>query len=256
MVLLLAVSGLLGRAAGQAARDGRTVGIPPQAEQLFALANQARAAQGVGALSWDPALAAAALAHCQKMAQEGPIAHRYGDEADLTERAGGAGAHFSLIEENVALGAYPASIHEGWMHSPGHRANLLNADVNRVGIAVVAARGELYAVEDFTRAVPVLTQGQVEQAVQGLLRARGIVTFLDGSDARAYCSHGQGVRGAASSAQAGFQMLWQNADVTALPGPLEDRLAARRYREASVGSCAAQNVEGAFTVYRVAVLLY
>jgi hypothetical protein len=253
---MLGLAVLAVQAFGQSSRAGRAASIPAEAEQLFALANQARAAEGAVALEWDPALAAAALQHCQRMAQEGPIAHRYGGEADLTERAGGAGAHFSLIEENVALGAYPASIHEGWMQSPGHRANLLNAEVNRVGIAVVAARGELYAVEDFARAVPVLTQSQVEAAVQGLLRARGIATFLDGTEARAYCSHGQGVRGVANSMQAEFRMLWQNADVTVLPGPLEERLASRRYREASVGSCAAQNVEGAFTVYRVAVLLY
>ena len=67
------------------------------------------------------------------------------------ERAGQAGAHFSLIEENVAVGPTPAAIHDGWMHSPGHRTNLLNPEVDRVGIAVVASRGELYAVADYAR---------------------------------------------------------------------------------------------------------
>src|ERR1700749_3302339 len=71
-------------------------------EKIFALANQARAVQGLPALKWDPALAQAALRHCQRMSVEGPIAHRYNGELDLTERAAQAGAHFSLIEENIA----------------------------------------------------------------------------------------------------------------------------------------------------------
>ena len=39
------------------------------------------------------------------------------------------------------------------MHSPGHRSNLLSPDVDHVGVAVVAARGVLYAVADYSRAV-------------------------------------------------------------------------------------------------------
>ncbi len=78
--------------------------MPAAAEQLFALANQARAEAGAGRLKWDGALAEAARQHCLRMAAEGPISHRYGGEPDLSDRAGQAGAHFSLIEENVALG--------------------------------------------------------------------------------------------------------------------------------------------------------
>ena len=44
------------------------------------------------------------------------------------------------------------------MNSPGHRANLLSPDVDRVGVAVVASRGVLFAVADYARAVPALTQ--------------------------------------------------------------------------------------------------
>ena len=110
--------------------------------------------QGAGPLQWDPALAEAARQHCLRMAAEGPISHRYGGEPDLTERAGQAGAHFSLIEENVAIGPSPAAIHDEWMHSPGHRTNLLNPQVDRVGMAVVASRGVLYAVADYAKAVP------------------------------------------------------------------------------------------------------
>jgi hypothetical protein len=220
-------------------------------EQLFALANQSRAAQGAGPLRWDQALAAAALQHCRRMAAEGPISHRYNGEPDLTERAGEAGVHFSLIEENVAVGSYPATIHQGWMESPGHRANLLNPQVDRVGIAVVAANGVIYAVADYARAVQVLTPTEVEAAIAALLRPRGVVVLKDPLDARAYCANGS-----KDLSEPGFLMRLQNPDLTQLPQQLAHQLGRGIYRKAAVGSCPPQGVEGAFTTYRVAVLLY
>jgi len=227
--------------------------IQAEAWQIVALANQARAAAGAGPLKWDPALAAAARQHCMRMAAEGSISHRYAGEAELEERAGQAGAHFSLIEENVALAPTPASIHSAWMHSPGHRSNLLNPNVDRVGVAVVAGRHGLYAVADYARAVPVLARSQVESAIGGLLHGRGMTLRSDATDARAYCAEDRDTR---SGKRPGFRMLWQGTDVNRLPQALVDRIGSGRYREASVGSCPAQDVEGSFTAYRVAVLLY
>ncbi len=235
----------------QAAQIASTRALRAQQEQLFALANRARAAAGVAPLKWDEALAAAALNHCARMAAEGPIAHRYGGEPDVTERAAQAGSHFSLIEENVAVGSYAASIHQGWMDSPHHRANLLNPEIDSAGIAVVSARGVLYAVADYSRAVPVLSRAQVEATVAGLLRARGVAIQEDATDARAYCSNSS-----KRENRPAFFMLWQNPDLTVLPQPLLDRLATGRYRKAEVGSCPAQGSVGSFTAYRVAVILY
>jgi Cysteine-rich secretory protein family len=236
-----------------AAQDATPTVIQPEAWQIVALANQARAEVGVGPLKWDQALAIAARQHCLRMAAEGPISHRYGDEPDLTERAGQAGARFSLIEENVAIGSTPAEIHNEWMHSAGHRANLLSPDVDRVGVAVVASRGMLYAVADYERDVPVLTQAQVETAIAGLLRGNGLTLLNNPADARASCVQGHAAR---SNRQPGFFMLWQGTDVAHLPKQLEDRIASEQYREAAVGSCPAQTDGNSFTAYRVAVLLY
>ncbi len=136
------------------------------AEQLLAMANQSRAQAGAPPLVWDAALAAAARKHCQRMVAEGQIAHRYGGEPDVSERASLAGAHFGLIEENIAVGSYPAQIHDGWMNSPGHRRNLLNPEVDRVGIALIASRGNLYAVADYSKGVAVLTRSQIEGKVE------------------------------------------------------------------------------------------
>jgi uncharacterized protein YkwD len=251
LAAILVLTGRLLSAQSQALPD-----LQSQAEQLFALANQSRAEEGAGPLKWDSALAAAALAHCRRMAAEGQLAHRYGGEADLSDRAGQAGAHFSLIEENIALGSYVDQIHSGWMHSPGHRANLLNPNVDHVGIAVVRANGVYYAVADYTRAVANLTPSQIESEVAGLIRPSGVSVRSDPSLARAACRLDHGMPRASSGPQPAFVMRWQSPDLSRLPRDLVERLASGQYRQASVGSCPAQSVEGDFTVYRVAVLLY
>lgn len=225
-------------------------------EQLLARANQERAQVGAGRLQWDPALAAAALYHCRRMAAEGPIAHQYRGEPDLAARAGEAGAHFSLIEENVAVGATADIIHESWMHSPGHRTNLLNPEVDRVGIAVVASRGVLYAVADYSQVVQSLTATQVEGRVAALIRPSGLSILADASLARAACATDEGVPHSANSLQPGFVMRWQGSDLTRLPPALVNRMEARRYHRAAVGSCPARGSDGSFTAYRVAVLLF
>lgn len=223
-------------------------------QQLFALGNQARAQVGAPSLQWDPALAAAALQHCRRMAAEGPISHRYGGEPDVTDRAAQAGAHFSLIEENVAVGPTANEIHEGWMHSPGHRGNLLNPGVDHVGIALVYARGVLYAVADFSAAVKNLSPAQVEARVASMIRTSGVSILANPAPARLACASDGGLR--QSSASPAWMMRWQNSDLSQLPPELVSQLRSGKYRQAAVGSCPAQQDDSAFTSYRVAVLLY
>jgi len=254
LALTLATSLLLAQTptTNHAPRPNSTA-IQPEAWQIVTLTNQARAAAGAAPLRWDAGLAAAARQHCLRMAAEGPIAHRYNGEPELTQRASQAGAHFSLIEENVAAGPDPAAIHDGWMHSPGHRDNLLNPAVDRVGVAVVASRGLLYAVADYARDVPVLTQAQVEAAVARLLRAHGVTILSDATTARAACAMEHGLPAGTSPR---FVMRWQETDLSLLPQALTERLVTGQYHQAAVGSCPMRNQEDGFTAYRVAALLY
>lgn len=245
--------GLLGLNA--AAQQG-TSPQPAKAEQLFAMANATRAQQGRGRLVWDQALADAAMKHCMRMVVEGPLSHRYGGEPDLSSRAADAGAHFSLIEENIAIGPYPGSIHQGWLESPGHRENLLNPEIDRVGIAVVAARGVLFAVADYARGVPVLSQSQVEGRVGALLRAHGVSLIRDNSEARSACRLDKGLPSNGGGNTPSFVMRWQDANIDQLPPRLVESLSSGRYHRASVGTCQPRGAEGSFTVYRIAVLLY
>jgi hypothetical protein len=228
--------------------------IQGEAWQLVQLANQARAQAGAGPLKWNAALATAARQHCLRMAAAGQLSHQFAGEPDLSARAAQAGAHFSLIEENVALASTPAAIHDAWMHSPGHRANLLNPQVDHVGVAVVAGRHGLYAVADYERAVPLLPQSQIEAQVAGLLH--GVAILPDPTLARTACVAEGAMPRPASGPRPRFVMFWEDAQLTQLPQALLDKLASGQYHQASVGSCSPQGEEGSFTAYRIAVLLY
>ena len=220
------------------------------------LANQARAAAGAGPLKWDPALAVAARQHCLRMAAAGPISHRYAGEAEPAERAARAGAHFSLIEENVALGPDPATIHQQWMHSRGHRTNLLNPAVDRIGVAIVAGRHGLYAVADYSRNVPVLSEAQVENKVAGMVEKSGMAVKRDSRAAREACETDDGAPGLGMGERSRFVMRWEDAELSRLPGELTNKLASGEFRQAEVASCPPQGQQGWFTAYRIAVVLY
>jgi uncharacterized protein YkwD len=231
--------------------------LPAQAEQLLALANNTRSIAGLGQLRWDPALAAAALYHCRWMAQQGSISHRYNGEPDLSVRANQAGARFGLIEENVAFGSSAPTIHDAWMKSPGHRANLLSPDVDRVGIAVLASRGMFYVVADYAHGVENLSAEQVESRVADLMRVSGIAIVSDPSMAREACAMNSGFPKNAAGQEPRFIDRWQDPNLDKLPQSLADKLASGDFHSAAVGSCPpARAVQGPFTSYRVAVLLY
>jgi uncharacterized protein YkwD len=120
--------------------------------QLFNAVNQERKAHGLPSLTSDEALATAARAHAQRMAEQGTISHQLPGEPNLLTRARAAGAHFSWISENVDEGPNASAIHQSFMKSPQHRANILDTDMDSAGIGVAEHNGQLYAVEDFSKA--------------------------------------------------------------------------------------------------------
>lgn len=120
--------------------------------ELFASVNQARRAQGLAPLRWDESLATAARRHAEIMAEHGSAQHGFVREPSLSARVKEAGAHFSWLSENVIQGPSPEFIHEQFMKSPPHRANILDRDMDSIGVGVVEQGGQLFAVEDFSQA--------------------------------------------------------------------------------------------------------
>ena|SRR5438128_578354 len=120
--------------------------------ELFNATNRERLAHGLPALQWNNALAVAARKHAGEMAHKDALSHQFPGEPSLPSRVKQAGAHFVWLSENVALGPSPSLIHAQFVKSPPHRANILDTDMNVVGIGIVERNGQLFAVEDFSKA--------------------------------------------------------------------------------------------------------
>jgi len=223
------------------------------AEQyLFAAANEARANQGLSPLRLDPVLTEASARHAQEMANHATISHQFEGEPELATRGANAGAHFSLISENVGEAPSSVIIHDLWMHSPGHRANLLDPNVDSIGIAIVTRNNQLYAVEDFATTVKILTLNQQERTVAGVIAQSGMRVAETTEEARQTCTMSTGYAG---SRQPWFIMRYTAASLNAIPSQLKNRLTSGKYHQAVVGACAATR-KSSFTAYNIAVLLY
>ncbi len=140
---------------------------------LFDLVNQDRRRAGLNPLAWDDQLAEAAQRHSEQLAKHKSLSHQFSGEPALAARASAAGARFSSVGENVAYAPTIPRAHDGLMHSPPHRANILSPEFTAIGIAIVTRGDELYITQDFSRALPSYTAAQFEQGViTGFNRAR------------------------------------------------------------------------------------
>jgi Cysteine-rich secretory protein family len=225
--------------------------IPDTEKHLFDSANRERAARHLPPLKWDEGLARAARKHAQQMADQDLLEHQLTGEPDLPTRAREAGANFSHITENIGMAVSADKFHDGWMNSPGHRANILDADSDSVGIAVVEAE-ELYAVEDFSRAVVVLSIEQQEKRVVELLATRGLHLLDLANDARKSCELDRDYVG---NSKPKYIAHYETPDLSQLPATLEKEIQSHRYKSAAVGACPQKEAAG-FKRFRIAVLLY
>lgn len=223
-----------------------------EARQVMEATNADRAQRGLGPLRWDPALARAAQKHAELMVGQRTLSHQYVGEADLDIRVAQEGAHFHVVAENLAAAATPGALEEEWMHSPGHRANILDPRLNEIGVAVVRQGGYLWAVEDFSASVAALGSSQIESSIAQLLSERGLEPARDVAAARETCAMDHG---AAGGLRPKFIMRWEASNLNRLPDVLEQKISTGRYRTAAVGSCSGAR-EGGFTTYHLAVLLF
>ena len=87
-------------------------------------------------LAWDGRLARAALTHSQDMARRNYFSHTGKDGAKVDARAESAGYAWRRIGENIATGqGGPERAMAGWLASPTHCANIMNADFAQMGAA-------------------------------------------------------------------------------------------------------------------------
>jgi uncharacterized protein YkwD len=116
---------------------GETASADEVTSELLRLLSETRRQQGLPALERDARLDAVALAHSEDMRTHDFVAHTSPTTGTAADRVRAAELRSGLVLENIGRGYSAAEIHRGLLASPGHRANLINADINAVGLGVV-----------------------------------------------------------------------------------------------------------------------
>ena len=97
--------------------------------------NQVRKEHNLAPVAANRLLARAAALHTSDIARNDLFGHRGSDGSRLEDRLQRVGFKFRLAAENVAGGLKsPEATVDAWMDSTGHRRNLLNPNMCRVGI--------------------------------------------------------------------------------------------------------------------------
>jgi uncharacterized protein YkwD len=106
-------------------------------DRVLELVNAERAKAGCSPVTVDAKLTKAAQNHSQDMADHTNMSHTGSDGSSMTDRLARVGYAYRSAGENVAAGyGTAASVMDGWMNSPGHKANILNCGFKEIGIGL------------------------------------------------------------------------------------------------------------------------
>jgi uncharacterized protein YkwD len=112
--------------------------LEPEVQAFVDLMNIHRESVGCAPLVWNGGVAEVALAHSQDMRDRDFFAHTNPDGDSPADRLRNAGIDYRRMAENIAWG-YPsgAAVLDGWLGSPGHRANIENCALTEHGVGLV-----------------------------------------------------------------------------------------------------------------------
>lgn len=109
-------------------------------KEVVRLVNEIRAQNGLSALTYDWELSRVARYKSQDMKDNRYFSHTspvYGSPFQMMKDFG---ITYRSAGENIARGySTPQAVVDAWMNSSGHRANILNASFNRIGVGYVAS---------------------------------------------------------------------------------------------------------------------
>ena len=119
------------------------------ASQVLKLVNQERAKGGLQPLTMSSALTAPANKRAQEIKTK--FSHTRPNGTQWSTVLDEFGVSVRTAGENLAYGYNtPEAVVEGWMNSPGHRANIMNANFNKIGIGVYNSNGTVYCTQLFS----------------------------------------------------------------------------------------------------------
>ena len=109
-------------------------------QEVIRLVNVERAKAGLKALTEDWELSRVARYKSQDMHDLRYFSHTSPTYGSPFEMMKAFGIRYRTAGENIAMGyRTPAAVVQGWMNSPGHRANILNASYTKIGVGYVAS---------------------------------------------------------------------------------------------------------------------
>ena len=121
-------------------------------EELFRLISRSRMAQELLPLKIDAKLMRIAQEHAEEMAKYGFISHDI-SSGNIRDRMSRAGYNYETVRENLARARMVEYAHSSLLKSPGHKTNILAADVSHIGIGI--AKGDSAIHDDYLYIVEV-----------------------------------------------------------------------------------------------------
>ncbi len=120
------------------------------ASQVLKLVNAERAKGGLSALTMSQNLVAPANKRAQEIVQK--FSHTRPNGTQWSTVLEEYNVSVTAAGENLAYGYNtPEAVVEGWMNSPGHRANIMNANFHKIGIGVYKdSKGTVYCTQLFS----------------------------------------------------------------------------------------------------------
>lgn len=119
-------------------------------QHMLDLINQERSKAGVGLLKIDPQLQKMAQTKSDEMVTKNYFSHTsptYGDPFNMMKTFG---ISYTSAGENIAGDSSVDAAHQALMNDPPHKANILNASFNYVGIGITPSKTYGYViVQDF-----------------------------------------------------------------------------------------------------------
>jgi uncharacterized protein YkwD len=122
-------------------------------EDMIKLINYDRAEAGLAPIHEDPSLTMLARSHSKDMYTNNFFAHVSPNTGSLSDRFKRAKIPASKWSENIALNSSLLDAQRSLMESPGHRQNILDKDVNRVGVGIVFGRDGMYITQNFAKII-------------------------------------------------------------------------------------------------------
>ena len=121
----------------QVTEEKEEVQVSSEMQAVVNLTNNERAKAGLKALQIDTKLTQSAQAKSQDMKDKNYFSHTSPTYGSPFDQMKSFGVSYKSAAENIAMGQRTAAeVVDGWMNSPGHKANIMNASYTHIGVGL------------------------------------------------------------------------------------------------------------------------